>query len=115
MGNEDPGELKWNDSCEARTCGLCTRKQRGLEPKIHRNRTQLFGLGKRVYKHAHVVAGEEGFEPPNGGSKGRCLTTWLLPNADTRVPYHLRMLSLRDHSRNHHHSHCLPAGRLSPV
>ena len=27
------------------------------------------------------MAGEEGFEPPNGGSKGRCLTTWLLPKA----------------------------------
>ena len=25
------------------------------------------------------MAGEEGFEPPYGGSKGRCLTTWLLP------------------------------------
>ena len=26
------------------------------------------------------MAGEEGFEPSNGGSKGRCLTTWRLPN-----------------------------------
>lgn len=26
------------------------------------------------------VAGEVGFEPTNGGSKGRCLTTWRLPN-----------------------------------
>jgi hypothetical protein len=26
------------------------------------------------------AAGEGGFEPPNGGSKGRCLTTWRLPN-----------------------------------
>src|SRR5262245_63893209 len=25
------------------------------------------------------VAGEVGFEPTNGGSKGRCLTTWRLP------------------------------------
>ncbi len=25
------------------------------------------------------LAGEGGFEPPNGGSKGRCLTTWRLP------------------------------------
>ena len=31
------------------------------------------------------MAGEEGFEPPNGGSKGRCLTTWRLPNARHRV------------------------------
>ena len=26
------------------------------------------------------MAGEEGFEPSNGGSKGRCLTTWRLPS-----------------------------------
>src|SRR5262249_33132724 len=25
------------------------------------------------------MAGEVGFEPTNGGSKGRCLTTWRLP------------------------------------
>src|SRR5687767_12455080 len=25
------------------------------------------------------MAGEGGFEPPNGGSKDRCLTTWRLP------------------------------------
>ena len=31
------------------------------------------------------MAGEEGFEPPNGGSKGRCLTTWLLPNGELQV------------------------------
>ena len=27
-----------------------------------------------------VVAGEGGFEPPNGDSKDRCLATWLLPS-----------------------------------
>jgi hypothetical protein len=27
-----------------------------------------------------VLAGGEGFEPPNGGAKGRCLTTWRTPN-----------------------------------
>jgi hypothetical protein len=26
------------------------------------------------------LAGEEGFEPPNGSSRGYCLTTWRLPN-----------------------------------
>ncbi len=26
------------------------------------------------------MAGEDGFEPSNGGFKGRCLTTWRLPN-----------------------------------
>ncbi len=25
------------------------------------------------------IAGEVGFEPTDGGSKGRCLTTWRLP------------------------------------
>ena len=27
-----------------------------------------------------ALAGEGGFEPPNGGSKGRCLTAWRLPS-----------------------------------
>lgn len=26
------------------------------------------------------LAGVAGFEPANGGAKGRCLTTWLYPN-----------------------------------
>lgn len=26
------------------------------------------------------MAGEEGFEPPNTGTKTQCLTTWPLPN-----------------------------------
>ena len=25
------------------------------------------------------LAGEEGFEPPNAGTKNQCLTTWRLP------------------------------------
>jgi hypothetical protein len=28
-------------------------------------------------------AGAAGFEPASGGSKGRCLTTWLRPNSST--------------------------------
>ena len=31
-------------------------------------------------------AGEVGFEPTVGGSKGRCLTTWRLPNATPIIP-----------------------------
>jgi hypothetical protein len=26
------------------------------------------------------LAGDEGFEPPNVGTKSRCLTTWRIPN-----------------------------------
>ena len=35
-----------------------------------------------------ILAGAGGFEPPNGGIKIRCLTTWLRPNApsDCRRP-----------------------------
>ncbi len=33
-----------------------------------------------------VVAGEEGFEPPNGSSRGYCLTTWRLPNSAEILP-----------------------------
>ena len=31
-----------------------------------------------------LMAGAEGFEPPNGGIKTRCLTTWRRPNYTTR-------------------------------
>lgn len=27
----------------------------------------------------NTLAGKEGFEPPNAGTKTRCLTTWRLP------------------------------------
>ena len=26
------------------------------------------------------MAGDEGFEPPNGGTRTHCLTTWRIPN-----------------------------------
>lgn len=32
-------------------------------------------------KSSILLAGEEGFEPPNAGTKTRCLTTWRLPKA----------------------------------
>src|SRR5688500_2919581 len=31
----------------------------------------------------YLLAGVEGFEPPNGGIKTRCLTTWRHPNCLT--------------------------------
>ena len=30
-----------------------------------------------------MLAGEEGFEPPNAGTKDQCLTTWRLPTGLT--------------------------------
>ena len=30
--------------------------------------------------HVFTLAGMEGFEPPNGGTRTRCLTTWRHPN-----------------------------------
>lgn len=30
----------------------------------------------------YLLAGAEGFEPPNDGTKNRCLTTWLRPNTN---------------------------------
>lgn len=38
--------------------------------------------GMCVYLHEQLMAGEEGFEPPNDGSRDRCLTTWRLPNGE---------------------------------
>lgn len=33
-----------------------------------------------------TLAGEEGFEPSDGGSKVRCLTTWRLPSGTSILP-----------------------------
>ncbi len=33
------------------------------------------------------LAGLEGFEPPNVGTKNRCLTTWRQPNSFNIIPY----------------------------
>ncbi len=38
-------------------------------------------LCANVAKSLKSLAGAGGFEPPNGGIKIRCLTTWLRPNA----------------------------------
>jgi hypothetical protein len=31
------------------------------------------------------MVGTGGFEPPGGGIKNRCLTTWLRPNIDVQI------------------------------
>jgi hypothetical protein len=36
------------------------------------------------------MAGEEGFEPPNAGTKTQCLTTWPLPNTGAFRARHTR-------------------------
>src|SRR5260221_800442 len=41
--------------------------------------------GRPTVRRGCPLAGEEGFEPSNGGSKGRCLTTWRLPNRAWQV------------------------------
>ena len=39
----------------------------------------------RCYVRSFFMAGEEGLEPPNAGTKTRCLTTWPLPNASVII------------------------------
>ena len=34
-----------------------------------------------------VVAGDEGFEPPNAGTRTQCLTTWRIPKTFSIVPF----------------------------
>src|SRR5581483_9355756 len=48
------------------------------------------------------VAGVEGFEPPNGGIKTRCLTTWRHPSINYRGPTDRHLTS----------SNIIPAPRL---
>jgi hypothetical protein len=40
-----------------------------------------------------VLAGAGGFEPPNGGIKIRCLTTWLRPNARRTILAEARQIN----------------------
>ena len=44
--------------------------------------SKVFHLDRHVgLLTPELVAGEEGFEPPNGSSRGYCLTAWRLPNS----------------------------------
>src|SRR5690606_36010443 len=46
-----------------------------------RERERIFlPTAYRLQPTAILLAGAEGFEPPNGGIKTRCLTTWRRPN-----------------------------------
>jgi hypothetical protein len=40
----------------------------------------------RSIKYSPHLAGAEGFEPPNGGIKTRCLTTWRRPTTASDSP-----------------------------
>ena len=40
-------------------------------------------FNRKIFYANKKMAGEEGFEPPNAGTKTRCLTTWPLPNYQT--------------------------------
>src|SRR6266446_3266760 len=42
----------------------------------------FFRARDRNPRKPHCLAGAGGLEPPNGGTKTRCLTTWLRPNTD---------------------------------
>jgi integrase len=46
--------------------------------------THCFQIGKIEQRDVGELAGVEGFEPPNGGIKTRCLTTWRHPNLNQR-------------------------------
>ena len=42
--------------------------------------TLIYRLNRDIGADKNQLAGDEGFEPPNGGTKSRCLTTWRIPN-----------------------------------
>lgn len=47
--------------------------------KIQRNPDTSNINKNRLIKEKRVCSGTEGFEPPNSGTKTRCLTTWPRP------------------------------------
>ena len=40
----------------------------------------------RLLHNTEELAGAAGFEPANGGTKSRCLTTWRRPSTGDRTP-----------------------------
>ena len=38
------------------------------------------------------MAGDEGFEPPNGGTRTHCLTTWRIPNVHIHYSIHFKKI-----------------------
>ena len=47
---------------------------------LNPNKIANLGREQRNFEEL-VLAGAPGFEPGNGGTKNRCLTTWRRPNA----------------------------------
>ncbi len=41
------------------------------------------------------MAGDEGFEPPNGGTRTHCLTTWRIPNLVLCIYYITELWKMR--------------------
>ena len=59
--------------------------------KIIRKNTSAYALHSCSF-----LAGMEGFEPPNGGTRTRCLTTWRHPIGKTILAKKLRKIKLVD-------------------
>lgn len=45
------------------------------------------------------MAGDEGLEPPNGGVKVRCLTTWRIPNELERIAFYEKSYKVKGKCR----------------
>ena len=43
---------------------------------------------RRTESSSFFLAGDEGFEPPNAGTRNQCLTTWRIPNRTHNVNVH---------------------------
>jgi hypothetical protein len=64
-----------------------------------------------MHKGLKTLAGMGGFEPPNGGIKIRCLTTWLHPNTGRPKLAQACDASGSNHRRAAHHSQSVCAGQ----
>ena len=55
------------------------KTEAGAAPKVSEIAQMLIGVFAGKMFESHAVAGAPGFEPGNGGTKSRCLTTWRRP------------------------------------
>ena len=65
---------------------LVHRTPRTFVPKVFDDSSHnLEPRKKTILRRSLFLAGMEGFEPPNAGTRNQCLTTWRHPNAYQQI------------------------------
>src|SRR5437899_10054849 len=71
---------------------------RAAEPRFQNRNARKIAKKQFYCNQLAELAGAGGFEPPYGGIKIRCLTTWLRPNRYRKAAYKRFCVRPPDHS-----------------